>query len=418
MIKQTLLQMKNICKAFGDNVVLSNVKLELMPGELHILAGENGAGKSTLMKILSGVHSEFDGEIFFSGQKSERYGITGAAAKGVSIIYQELSLIPSMSIVNNIFLGKELVKNGILNRKDMRKSTRQFLSELGFDIDVDKLVEQYPIGVQQMIEISKALSLNNKIIVMDEPTSALSKPEVKKLFTIIDQLKAKGYGIVYITDKMEEIYKIADRITVLRDGQYVGTETAKNLPENKLINWMVGRELDQQFPKHKEHTGRVALKVYKFNVAHPQKGRTPLVDDVSFEVHAGEILGIAGLQGSGNSELLNGIFGTYGKKQVAGQVTIEQKKLDKFTPSDSIDNNIALLTNDRKNDRPCPWNGHRGKHNISFAAKFHRTGNLAQKGEGIQEFANQNQTVKPQNAGRRSFGRKSAESCYSKMNRN
>ena len=340
--------MKNICKAFGDNIVLSNVELELKPGEVHILAGENGAGKSTLMKILGGVHAEFDGEIYFYEQKSERYGITGAVAKGVSIIYQELSLVPSMSVVDNIFLGREQLKSGILNRKKMRQNTGQFLSELGFDIDVNKLVEQYPIGVQQMIEICKALSLDNKIIVMDEPTSALTKPEVKKLFRIIDQLKVKGYGIIYITHKMEEIYKIADRITVLRDGRYVGTETKENLPENKLVNWMVGRELDQQFPKHKTNTRNIAFQVNNFSVAHPHKGRMPLVDNVCFEVRAGEVLGIAGLQGSGNSELLNGIFGTYGKKQITGNVTIDQKHLKKFTPRDSIDNDMALLTNDRK----------------------------------------------------------------------
>jgi ABC-type sugar transport system ATPase subunit len=199
-----------------------------------------------------------------------------------------------------------------------------------------------------MIEICKALSLKNKIIVMDEPTSALTKPEVKKLFAIIENLKKKGCGIIYITHKMEEIYKIADSITVLRDGKYVTTQSPQNLPEKKLIHAMVGRQINQQFPKHTASPGKAALKVKNFSVKHPQKGRLPLVDNVEFEVKAGEVLGIAGLQGSGNSELLNGIFGTFGKNQVSGEVTIYDKKINSFTPQESIKNNIALLTNDRK----------------------------------------------------------------------
>jgi ABC-type sugar transport system ATPase subunit len=270
-----------------------------------------------------------------------------AAAKGISVIHQELSLVGPTTIAENIFLAREKSAAGWLHKNAMTKQARELLHSLGLDIDVLKQVADYPLSIQQMIEICKALAFDCRIIVMDEPTSALTKPEVEKLFAIIDQLKSRGCGIIYITHKMEEIYRVADRITVLRDGRYIGTAKAAELPQNKLVQWMVGRELNQQFPRHIPQLGDVRLEVSNFTVPDPSGKPAPAVNKVSFSVRSGEILGIAGLSGSGNSELLNGIFGTYGKI-VTGTVKIDGENFKTSSPEKTIRHRIALLTNDRQ----------------------------------------------------------------------
>lgn len=339
--------MDGICKAFAGMYVLTDVPFDLCEGEVHVLAGENGAGKSTLIKILAGVHADYSGQINISDKPVRFHSVHDAAAKGISVIHQELSLVGPMTVAENIFLAKEKSATGWLKQNAMIKHARELLGNLGLDIDVEKYVADYPLSIQQMIEIAKALAFDCRIIVMDEPTSALTKPEVEKLFTIISQLKSRGCGIIYITHKMEEIYRIADRITVLRDGRYIGTAKAADLPQNKLVQWMVGRELNQQFPRHLPKLGDIRLEVANFTVPDPSGKPAPAVNDVSFSVRAGEILGIAGLSGSGNSELLNGIFGTYGRK-VEGNIKIDNQTFKTASPQKSIDCKIALLTNDRQ----------------------------------------------------------------------
>ncbi len=342
-----LLTMKDIYKSFGPVRVLEDVRFDLRPSEVHILAGENGAGKSTLMKILGGVYPDYSGTIEL-GQKPVRFkSVQDSAGGGISIIYQELSLVGSLSVYENIFLGRERHRFSWIERTGMKNEARRLLAELGLCMDVETAVEDLPIGQQQMVEIAKALSYQAHVIVMDEPTSALTEPEVKKLFEIIARLKQKGCGIVYISHKMEEIYQIADRITVLRDGRYIGTETAENLPADKLIHWMVGRQLNQQFPRHQSRLGDVRLDVSNLTVAGEAGNPIPLVDGVSLHVRAGEIVGLAGLQGSGNSQLLHGLFGTFGKR-VSGSLKIDGRPVPITHPAGSIQRGLALLTNDRK----------------------------------------------------------------------
>lgn len=339
--------MTGIGKRFGATPVLQDVQFELKAGEVHILAGENGAGKSTLMKILAGVYTDYAGSIALHSTPVKFTSIQDAAAAGIAIIHQELSLVPTMTIAENIFLGREKCKGPWLAKKKMKQLAKALLCDAGLDIDVSKNVGDFPLGTQQMVEICKALAFESKIIVMDEPTSALTDVEVEKLFSIIATLKRSGCGIIYITHKMEEIYRIADRITVLRDGHYVGTSVAHELPQPKLVAWMVGRELNQQFPRHRANPGDVRLSVKHFSVPDPAGKPFPAVADVSFSVRAGEILGVAGLGGSGNSELLNGLFGSYGSS-AKGECRLNGKPYSPSSPAAGIHAGVAMLTNDRK----------------------------------------------------------------------
>jgi len=348
--QQRLLKMDRICKAFSGVEVLRDVRFELDSSEVHVLAGENGAGKSTLIKILGGVHTDYTGEVYVGSKLVRFKSVHEAADKGISVIHQELSLVGQMTVAENIFLGREETagwRMGVLKKKAMIEEAGKLLNGLGVDVDVARRVEDYPLGVQQMIEICKAMAIQCRIIVMDEPTSALTEPEVEKLFAIIKRLKSKGCGIIYISHKMDEIFRIADRITVLRDGRYVATAKRAEISRDKLVQWMVGRKLNQQFPRHVARLGKDRLSVSGFSVTKTRGKSVPTVDNVSFSVKAGEILGVAGLQGSGNSELLNGIFGTYGKT-VRGQVKIDGQSFRPGSPKKAIRRRIALLTNDRK----------------------------------------------------------------------
>lgn len=342
-----LLQMRGIGKAFAGVRVLEGIDFDVRSGEVHVLAGENGAGKSTLMKILAGVHTEYDGEIILDGRTVHFRSPQDAASLGISIIHQELSLIPSMSVADNIFLGREISHGSFVSYRAQRKKTLAALARFGLDVDPAELVDRLPLSVRQMTEIAKALAFEARIIVMDEPTSALTDPEADKLFATIAQLKAEGYGIVYISHKMKEIYQLADRITVLRDGHYIGTADAADLPEAKLINWLVGREISQQFPRHASQIGEVRLQVSELNLPDLSKPGKYLVRNMSFSARRGEILGLAGLQGSGNSELLCALFGAYGKL-ATGSVKIDGQPFRIMSPRHSVQQGVALLTNDRK----------------------------------------------------------------------
>lgn len=346
--ENVLLRMHGIGKEFGSTRVLEDVRFDLRAGEVHILAGENGAGKSTLIKILAGVHTEYEGVIELGGEQVRFHSPQESNARGISVIHQELSLIPQMSVADNIFLGREMCgPGGWMRFGEQQRACAELLRQLGLDVVPQRAVEEYPISVQQMIEIAKALAFRANIIVMDEPTSALTKPEVERLFQTVSELKARGCGIIYITHKMEEIYRIADRITVLRDGRYVGTADVRELPRPELIRWMVGREVDEQFPRHAPHLGEVRLKVDGLTVPDPAGLPNPIVDDVSFAVCGGEVLGIGGLQGSGASELLGALFGVYGRPG-RGSMTLDGASYVPRSPRHAIRRGLALLTNDRK----------------------------------------------------------------------
>jgi ABC-type sugar transport system ATPase subunit len=342
-----LARMCGITKRFDGVTVLEDVQFELRAGEVHALAGENGAGKSTLIKILAGVHTEFEGRIEINGGEVRPKTPLEANALGVAVIHQELSLIGSMSVADNIFLSRMPTRAGLVRVSELRRKAEHWVRQLGLDIDVHRPVEQFPIAVQQLIEIAKALSQNARIIVMDEPTSALNALEVERLFCLIKSLKQQGCGIIYITHKMEEIEGIADRITVLRDGQWIGTAPVAELPIPKLIQWMVGREMGEQFPRHTSHPGAERLRLENFSVFPIGFSKKPAVQNVSLSVHAGEILGLGGLQGSGASDLLLGLFGAYGQV-TRGRMQLDGMETRLASPREAIESGVALLTNDRK----------------------------------------------------------------------
>ncbi len=294
-ISKPVVRMKNITKKFGRVTVLKDVQLEILPGEVHVLTGENGAGKTTLIKILAGAHTEFEGTIEIDENMVRPGSPQEANAMGIVAIHQELSLVSSMSVTDNIFLGRSITQHGFVKQKVQRTEAKRVLQQLGLDIDVDQPVETFPIATQQLIEIAKAMSIQVKVIIMDEPTSALRCPEVRKLFQLKDELKARGYGIIYITHRMEEIEEIADRITVLRDGEHIGTASASELPIPKLITWMVGREMEQQFPRHVPHIGEERLRLENFTVPSMKHKQKMAVNKISLSVRAGEILGVGGL---------------------------------------------------------------------------------------------------------------------------
>ncbi len=343
-----LLSLSGIGKSFGGVSVLAEVPLDLYPGEVHILAGENGAGKSTLIKIMAGVYPDFEGRIVLDGHEVRFRTPQEALAAGIAVIYQEISLVGTLSLADNMFLGREKRgPAGTVDRRAQQAGAREVLSGMDLDLDVTRPAEEYPISIQQMVEIAKALSCNARVIVMDEPTSSLSAPEVERLFGLIEGLKRRGCAVVYISHKMEEIYRIADRITVLRDGRWVGCAPAAELPEPELVRWMVGRELSSQFPPRRGTRGAEALRVEGLTLLDTAGSGRPLVDNLSFSVREGEILGLAGLQGSGASEALGAVFGVYGAP-ASGRVSLFGKPLPLGSPARSIRRGLALLTSDRK----------------------------------------------------------------------
>ena len=340
--------MEGICKAFSGVEVLHGVDFDLRRGEVHALVGENGAGKSTLMKVLCGVHAEYDGRIFLDGRPRRFGSPRDAEGAGVAIIHQELSLVPDMTVAENIFMGAEpTTRLGTVDHRRMRRDAERLLAErLGLHIDVGRPIGELPIAVQQLAEVAKALSRDASILIMDEPTSALADAEAERLFGIIAQLKTVGVGVVYISHKMEEIYRLADRITVLRDGDLIGTAASDELPQEQMITWMVGRKIDQFFPKQAASLGDEILRVKHLSFREPGTGKV-LVDDASFTVRRGEIVGLGGLMGCGHTELLGAIFGRFGHVP-RGRIEVDGEALPLGWPSSAIRAGVALLTNDRK----------------------------------------------------------------------
>lgn len=337
-----LLEMQGITKSFPGVLALDNVSIKLKAGSVHALMGENGAGKSTLMKCLFGIYKEDSGIIKLEGKEVKFNGAKDALDSGVSMIHQELSNVPERSVTENIWLGREpKTKFGLLDHKKMEKDTVELMSELEMLVKPSTRMGSLSISVQQGCEIAKAVSYNSKIVVMDEPTSSLTENEVEHLFKIIAQLKAKNVGIIYISHKMEEIFKIADDISVMRDGKMVGTYPASDLNNDELIKLMVGRDSTQRFPQVNAEKGEVVLEVENLTSKEEKSFR-----DINFKLRRGEILGLGGLVGAQRTELVESIFGLRAIKE--GTVKIEGKPFEKVTPDKAIRNKVALITEDRR----------------------------------------------------------------------
>ncbi len=344
-----LLEMRQITKEFPGVKALDGVTFDLHEGEFHALVGENGAGKSTLMKVLSGVYpfGTYGGDIVVNGEIKQFQNIRQAEEAGIAIIFQELSLVKELTVAENIFLGREPSFFGVINWSEIYQKAAQLLKDLNLPLDPRTQVGNLGIGQQQLVEIAKALSHNAKILVLDEPTAALTESEVETLFTILRDLKSRGVGMIYISHKLGEVFVMSERITVLRDGQTVGTESTAALNKEKIISLMVGREVGDIFPETTHDFGETALDIRNLTAFDADVRDKKLVDDVSFRVRKGEVLGISGLMGAGRTELLMTIFGAWQGKNT-GDVFVEGKKIDIESPSDAIDNGIGFVTEDRK----------------------------------------------------------------------
>lgn len=339
-MKDRLIELIGITKVFPGVIALDDVSFDLFEGEVHVLMGENGAGKSTLMKIIDGIYKPEHGEVRLFGKKADIKSPKDALEQGIAMIHQELNPVLEMTIAENIYLGREPGKAGLLNRRSMNKAARETLKRLALELDPDLRMKELTVAQMQMVEIAKAISYNSRIIIMDEPTSAISDKEADALFDIIRMLKGNGAGIIYISHKMNEIFRIADRITILRDGKAVDTRSAAELDANKLIALMVGREISQMYPPRIEHRyGEVALEVTSLT----HRG---LFENISFSLRKGEVLGIAGLMGAGRSELVETIFGM--RKAHKGAVSVNNKACQFCAPNKAIKAGIALVTEDRK----------------------------------------------------------------------
>lgn len=338
-----LLEMKGIDKSFSEVKVLQQAEFSLESGELHALMGENGAGKSTLMKILNGIYMRDGGTVKVKGVEQSLSSPSAALQLGIVMIHQELNLIPHLTVMENIFLGREFTfgPTKLIDWRKMKRESTRFLSQLGLAIDPDTIVGDLSVGQQQMVEIAKALSMNTEILVLDEPTAALTDKEIDALFDVIASLKKQGVGMIYISHRMEEIFRMCDRITVMRDGRYVGTERVQETNMDQIVKMMVGREIKDRFPKVDIKFGEEKLKVEGLS----QKG---ILHDISFSVRAGEIVGLAGLMGAGRTELAKALFGV--SKVDRGTISVGGKPITLRKPIDAINAGIALVTEDRKDE--------------------------------------------------------------------
>ena len=334
------IEMRGIDKSFGSNQVLKNAGFVLKDGEVHALMGENGAGKSTLMKILTGVYTRDAGTVLVDGQEVVYKNPQEAEKAGIVFIYQELNVLFDLTVEENLFMGKEITKGfGICDKKAMRAKAQEVMDKMGVNIPVNAVMSDLSVGQQQMVEICKALMADAKVIIMDEPTAALTASETRGLFEVINALRKKGVSIVYISHRMEEIFELCDRITVLRDGQYVGTENIADIDLDHVVQMMIGRTIGERFPKRESHIGAEVLRV---------EGLTSgkLFKDVHFDVKAGEVLGVSGLMGAGRTEIMQALFGNIPLD--AGKIYIDGKEVTIKNPRQAIANGIGFITEDRK----------------------------------------------------------------------
>jgi ribose transport system ATP-binding protein len=332
-------EMKNIVKSFGGVHALKNVSLEVLPGEIHALIGENGAGKSTLMKILSGALHKDSGEIKLDGKPCEIDSPATGRALGIGIIYQEFALAPHLTVAENIFMGQFCSKNGFIDWSNLNSKAKAVIEDVGFNINPQTRVKDLSVAYQQVVEITKALSENVNVLILDEPTAVLSPQEAERLFEILFKLKEQGVSIIYISHRLEEIFKISDRITVMRDGEVTGQLNRDEAVTDNVIKLMIGRNLSTLFPERHATIGEEVLRVEHLT-------NEPKVRDISFSVKAGEVLGFAGLVGSGRTEVMRAIFGADRKQ--SGAVYLDQKLLAIKSPTHAVQSGIGLLPESRK----------------------------------------------------------------------
>lgn len=336
-----IMRMQEISKSFPGVKALDNVNFSIYKGESMGLIGENGAGKSTLMKILSGVYEKDSGKIFLGGKEENILSPSDAIDKGVAIIHQELNLVPYLTVYENIFLGRELkFPSGRLNKKEMISQSEKILQKLNINISPKAQINTLSIAQQQMVEIGKALSLNAKIIIMDEPTDTLTDQEVESLFEVIDELKKERKGIVYISHRLEEVFEVCEKITVLRDGKFIAEKGVEEVDKDEVIHLMVGRTLDEQFPFIKTRFDNIILEVKNLS--------NKYINNINFSLKEGEILGISGLVGAGRTELAKTLYGLYEKE--GGKILLEGQEINCRSPKEALEHGICYVSEDRKSD--------------------------------------------------------------------
>nr|WP_207644645.1 sugar ABC transporter ATP-binding protein [Christensenella intestinihominis] len=331
--------MTDICKSFPGVKALENVNLKLKRGTVHALMGENGAGKSTLMKVLMGMYVPDSGRVVYDGREISKYTQGQAIEMGITMVHQELSYIPYMTVAENMFLGREILKNGVVDKNAMCEKAGELLARVGVGLDPRLLMKDLSVSERQMVEIAKCVSYNAQIVIMDEPTSAITDKEVERLFSVLNDLKAKGVAIIYISHKMDEVLKISDEVTILRDGSFIDTFSTKNIDIDKIIVAMVGRELSQVYPEKHNKIGEQIFEVKNLK-------RDGVFHDISFSLREGEILGFAGLMGAGRTEIMRAVYGI--DKLDGGEIYIHGKRTVIRNPGDAIRNRIGLVNEDRK----------------------------------------------------------------------
>ncbi len=337
------IEMKGINKAFGSNQVLKDAGFLLKDGEVHALMGENGAGKSTLMKILTGVYTRDAGTVLVDGKEVVYKSPQEAEKAGIVFIYQELNVLFDLTVEENLFMGKEITKAfGICDRKAMRKKAQEVMDKMGVNIPINAVMSDLSVGQQQMVEICKALMVDAKVLIMDEPTAALTQSETEGLFRLIKDLRKKGVSIVYISHRMEEIFELCDRITILRDGSYVGTENIKDINMDDIVRMMIGREIGERYPK------REGVKIGDEVLCVENLTKNKVFENVNFRVHAGEVLGVSGLMGAGRTEIMHAIFGNL--PYDSGRVLINGEAMEIRCARDAINAGIGFITEDRKTE--------------------------------------------------------------------
>lgn len=357
-----VLQLKNIHKKFPGVYALRNVSIDIYPGEVHALMGENGAGKSTLIKVISGVYQPDEGEIYSNGEPIIMETPAQAIKENISVIYQELNLAPNLSIAENIFLGNLPVKGKRVDYSRLYEDSKKVMEELQLDLDVHMKVSYLTIAKQQLVEIAKSISKRPRVIIMDEPTSALSRQETENLFKIVRMLKENGTAIIYVSHKLDEIFEICDKVSILRDGEYISTDKIENLDEEKLVSLMVGRELKDLYVKEAVELGGEIFKAENLS--------TDFVTDISFSARAGEIIGFSGLMGAGRTELCRAILGV--DKRHSGNIVVDGRILEENSPSKAIAAGVGMVPESRKDDGIFPNLGVRENMTIASARSFRK----------------------------------------------
>jgi D-xylose transport system ATP-binding protein len=377
----SLLRVQNLTKRFSGVVALKDVRFELLQGEVHAICGENGAGKSTLIKVLSGVHPAggYEGSIQLEGRPVAFRGVADSEAAGITVIHQELALVRELTVAENIFLGAEPSRMGWIDFNRLYADARRLIERHGLDLDPAARIKDLGIGQQQLVEILKAVSKRSRILMLDEPTAALTRAEVEILFTIIRDLRRRGIACIYISHKLEEIFEIADRVTILRDGETVVTLQTDQTSKGKVIRYMVGRELDELFPRRPTPAGGELLKVEGLGVDGPNGGR-PALREIDFELRRGEILGLGGLMGAGRTELLMHLMGVFGDR-TAGRVFLDGQPFHPRSPLDAIAQGVILVSEDRRRYGLIPGQGIGFNLSLSSLDRFTDRGVIDRSGE-------------------------------------